>query len=192
MGLEIRRLKILIHDFAGHTFQVALSRELADRGHEVTHAFFAGDPGPKGAMRDYRSGNGSVYMRPLSVGRPYVKGNFIRRLLLDLRYRGVLADTIRGSLTSSYRAIRDLDSRPGPFRCSPNWRVLYLLVPRFYSIAVGSIFRKKLGALGYLIRRCLFIWDKRQVINSDHIINITSTFTSLCRSGAIPLGQSDK
>ena len=97
LGLENRRLKILIHDFAGHPFQVALSRELADRGHAVTHAFFAEDPGPKGAMRDYRSGNGSVHMRPLSVGRPYAKGNFIRRLLLDLRYRGVLADTIRGN-----------------------------------------------------------------------------------------------
>lgn len=172
-------MKILIHDFAGHPFQVALSRELADRGHEVTHAFFAEDPGPKGAMRDYRSGNGSVHMRPLSVGRPYVKGNFIRRLLLDLRYRGVLADTIRENefdIVLSSNTPTWIQGRALAVAHQTGASFIYWCQD-FYSIAVGSIFKKKLGALGYLIGRCLFIWDKRQIINSDHIINITSTFT---------------
>ena len=40
-------MKILIHDFAGHPFQMTLSRELANRGHDITHAYFAGDTGPK-------------------------------------------------------------------------------------------------------------------------------------------------
>ena len=88
-------MKILIHDFAGHPFQVALSRELANRGHVVTHAYFAEDPGPKGDMQNYRSDTGAVYMRPLSVGRQYSKGNFFSRLLLDLRYRCVLAGAIQ-------------------------------------------------------------------------------------------------
>ncbi len=32
-------MHILIHDYAGHAFPVSLSRELAMRGHRVTHAF---------------------------------------------------------------------------------------------------------------------------------------------------------
>jgi len=31
-------MRLLIHDYAGHPFQVQLSRELARRGHSVTHA----------------------------------------------------------------------------------------------------------------------------------------------------------
>ena len=30
-------MRILIHDFAGHPFQMQLSRQLAARGHFVTH-----------------------------------------------------------------------------------------------------------------------------------------------------------
>ena len=43
-------MKIFVHDYAGHPFQVDLSRELAVRGHEVNHAYFHGDLGPKGRL----------------------------------------------------------------------------------------------------------------------------------------------
>ena len=32
-------MRVLVHDFSGHPFQVELSRELARRGHEVTHSY---------------------------------------------------------------------------------------------------------------------------------------------------------
>jgi len=176
-------LKILIHDFAGHPFQVALSRELADRGHTVMHAYFAEDPGPKGAMRDYHSDTGTVLMRPLSVGRPYPKGNFYRRLLLDLRYRRVLADAIReeafdivlSSNTPTWVQGRALAVSQNTGASFVYW------CQDFYSIAVGSIFRKKLGWLGGFIEKCLFMWDKRQIRKSSHVINITPAFSDLMR-----------
>jgi len=176
-------LKILIHDFAGHPFQVALSRELANRGHVVTHAYFAEDPGPKGDMQNYRSDTGAVYMRPLSVGRQYSKGNFFSRLLLDLRYRCVLAgaiqaetfDIVLSSNTPTWVQGRALSASHQAGASFIYW------CQDFYSIAVGSIFRKKLGWLGGLIEKCLFIWDKRQIRKSDHLINISPAFTDLIR-----------
>ena len=176
-------MKILIHDFAGHPFQVALSRELANRGHVVTHAYFVEDPGPKGAMQNYHSDTGAVYMRPLSTGRQYSNSNLFSRLLLDLRYRSVLASAIRAETFDIV-----LSSN------TPTWvQGCALSVSRqtgaffiywcqdFYSIAVGSIFRKKLGRLGGLIEKFLFIWDKRQIRKSDHVINITPAFTDFMR-----------
>ena len=176
-------MKILIHDFAGHAFQVALSRELANRGHEVTHAYFAEDPGPKGAMHDYQSAQGSVEMRALSVGRPYFKGKFLHRLLLDLYYRGVLA-----------RAIRAGDFDIVLSSNTPTWIQGHALsvskqsgasfiywCQDFYSIAVGAVFRRRLGWLGALPEKCLLTWDKRQICKSDHVINITPAFTDLMR-----------
>jgi glycosyltransferase involved in cell wall biosynthesis len=35
-------MRVLIHDHSGHPFQAELSRELARRGHEVTHSYVAG------------------------------------------------------------------------------------------------------------------------------------------------------
>ena len=32
-------MRILVHDYSGHPFQVQLSRELSRRGHDVTHSF---------------------------------------------------------------------------------------------------------------------------------------------------------
>ncbi|RYJ01060.1 MAG: glycosyltransferase WbuB, partial [Actinomycetales bacterium] len=31
-------MKVVVHDFSGHPFQVQLSRELARRGHDVVHS----------------------------------------------------------------------------------------------------------------------------------------------------------
>lgn len=43
-------MRLLIHDFAGHPFQMQLSRRLAARGHSVVHLYAAGLPGPKGHL----------------------------------------------------------------------------------------------------------------------------------------------
>lgn len=43
-------MKVLIHDHSGHPFQAELSRELARRGHEVTHSYVAGYVSGKGRL----------------------------------------------------------------------------------------------------------------------------------------------
>jgi hypothetical protein len=44
-------MRLLIHDYAGHPFQVQLSRELARRGHSVIHAFAGGLLTPRGSLQ---------------------------------------------------------------------------------------------------------------------------------------------
>jgi hypothetical protein len=43
-------MQLLIHDYAGHPFQVQLSRELAMRGYSVVHAFTGGLLTPRGSL----------------------------------------------------------------------------------------------------------------------------------------------
>jgi glycosyltransferase involved in cell wall biosynthesis len=43
-------MRILVHDFSGHPFQVQLSRHLARRGHEVLHLHCASERTGKGAL----------------------------------------------------------------------------------------------------------------------------------------------
>ncbi len=76
-------MRILVHDYSGHPFQVELSRELAQRGHDVTHSF----------CEAYVSGKGHLFSAPTepirfeSIGRGIVidKMRFGRRLVQELR-----------------------------------------------------------------------------------------------------------
>lgn len=43
-------MRILVHDHSGHPFQAELSRELARRGHDVTHSYVAGYVSGKGRL----------------------------------------------------------------------------------------------------------------------------------------------
>src|SRR4051794_22057325 len=74
-------MKLLVHDYSGHPFQVELSRELARRGHEVTHS----------SSEAYVSGKGHLVAKPgesltfESVGRGVVlQKAFARRLVQEL------------------------------------------------------------------------------------------------------------
>lgn len=49
-GALPRPLRILVHDFAGHPFQIDLSRALARRGHVVRHVY----------CESYTSGKGDL------------------------------------------------------------------------------------------------------------------------------------
>lgn len=62
--------RILVHDYSGHPFQVELSRELARRGHDVTHSW----------SEAYVSGKGHLVARP---------GESLRFDTID---KGVVAD----------------------------------------------------------------------------------------------------
>ncbi len=76
-------MRILVHDYSGHPFQVELSRELAQRGHNVTHSY----------CEAYVSGKGHLTAGPResirfeSIGRGVVidKMRFGRRLVQELR-----------------------------------------------------------------------------------------------------------
>jgi colanic acid biosynthesis glycosyl transferase WcaI len=43
-------MRILVNDYAGHPFELQLSRALARRGHTVPHTYFAAFQTPKGSV----------------------------------------------------------------------------------------------------------------------------------------------
>jgi colanic acid biosynthesis glycosyl transferase WcaI len=86
-------MRILVHDYSGHPFQVELSRELAKRGHAVTHSF----------CEAYVSGKGHLTSGPResirfdSIGTNVVidKMRFGRRLVQELRLGVELVRQVR-------------------------------------------------------------------------------------------------
>src|SRR5690606_41233874 len=73
-------MRILVHDFAGHPFQVQLSRSLAQRGHEVVHAYCASlQTTPRGALEPQPDDPAGFRVEPISLRHPITKYSFVRR-----------------------------------------------------------------------------------------------------------------
>lgn len=79
-------MRCLIHDFAGHPFQVQLSRELASRGHHVTHAFPAGLPGPKGRLQRSPADPDHLTISSIPLSGGFRKYSASRRFVTQRKY----------------------------------------------------------------------------------------------------------
>lgn len=87
-------MRIVVHDFAGHPFQIQLSRWLAASGHTVFHAYCADIETPRGALEHRVSDPGSFSIVPVSVGRQINKYNLVRRAFDERRYGHELIRTL--------------------------------------------------------------------------------------------------
>jgi glycosyltransferase involved in cell wall biosynthesis len=76
-------MRILVHDYSGHPFQVELSRELSRRGHEVTHSYCAAYTSGKGHLT--AEPGETLMFDPSGVGVVIAKMSFGKRLLQELR-----------------------------------------------------------------------------------------------------------
>lgn len=86
-------MRVLVHDYSGHPFQVQLGRELARRGHEVTHSYCAAYVSGKGHL-SAEPGEKLVFA-PIGAGIVIQKMRFRYRLLQELRFGAQLARQVR-------------------------------------------------------------------------------------------------
>ena len=78
----MKKLKIIIiHDFAGHPFQLELSEKLSNTYH-IFHLFSKNDNGPKGSYKIKKNFN----VVPLDVGYELPKNNIFKRFFWEINY----------------------------------------------------------------------------------------------------------
>jgi hypothetical protein len=87
-------MRFLIHDFAGHPFQVQLSRQLALQGHEAIHAYPEGLPGPKGRLEKCTSDSDRLLILPIPLSGRFRKYSPVRRLIAHRKYASDLRKLI--------------------------------------------------------------------------------------------------
>ena len=81
-------MKILVHDYAGHPFQVQLSRELAANGHEVLHAYAGGLQTPRGELQKNPGDPAGFTPLEMAMDPDYAKHkySFRRRRSMEVAY----------------------------------------------------------------------------------------------------------
>ena len=167
----------MVHDYAGHPFQVDLSRNLAKRGHTVYHLYFAGDQGPKGNMVDSNK-KSNIFFEAIGSSDNYSKTNFFKRRMADLQYGQDIAtrlSEINPDIVISGNT--PTETQEIILKKCKNIRAKFIYwCQDFYSIAATSILKKKLFFIGALIGNYYQFLERRQMLRSDHIVHITKKF----------------
>ncbi|MDE5463892.1 glycosyltransferase family 4 protein [Bradyrhizobium sp. CSS354] len=176
-------MKILVHDYAGHPFQVDLSRELAARGHQVTHTYFQGDHGPKGRLHRSSCDPVGLSFNGVTLSRPYDKASFVKRRFDDVAYGKAIAKVIlslKPDLVISGNTPTEAQS--SVVKASRKSGASFVFwVQDFYSIAVSKLLRRKLGAVGAAIGGYYSFLERGQFVQSDAIVVITDPFAEIVK-----------
>lgn len=177
-------MRIFLHDYAGHPFQVGLSRAFVKLGHQVTHAYFAGDPGPKGAFSVEDGDRRNLLFEGVKINGAYSKASLLSRRFKDIEYgRNVRAqilaqkpDVVLSGNTPTEAQTWVLQGTKEVGAGFVHW------VQDFYSVAASRILAKRLGPVGAAVGAYYRWVERRQFEESDAIVIITEAFRSTAES----------
>ena len=178
---------IFLHDYAGHPFQAELSRALAARGHRVTHAYFAADSGPKGALARTADDPETLSFAPIDIGAPYTKASFVRRRFLDLDYGRAAAAAIaaaRPEIVISGNTPTEAQSFIVKAARACGASFVYWCQD-FYSIAVSKILARKLPVVGAGVGLYYTALERAQMRSADAVVLITEDFAAQTRAWGV-------
>lgn len=182
-------MHILIHDYAGHPFQVGLSRELASRGMRVTHAYAGGLLTPRGCL-ERRDGDpeGLQFVEiPMHVNYRRDKFRFLRRRQHELSYGRRLRRLISG-LQPALVISGNTPSEPQwlAVQAAVDWRIPFISwVQDFYGVAVSKLLSRRSLILGWLAGAYYSRLDAKVLRRSAHVVSITEDFIPLLRQHGV-------
>jgi colanic acid biosynthesis glycosyl transferase WcaI len=89
-------MRILVNDYAGHPFELQLSRELARRGHTVLHTYFAAFQTPKGSVNDGSSDQAQLTIKGIMIDQEFSPHSAFSRRSADRAYGHKLCQEVVG------------------------------------------------------------------------------------------------
>ncbi|MER2520302.1 MAG: glycosyltransferase family 4 protein [Bdellovibrionales bacterium] len=175
-------MKIIVHDYSGHPFQVQLSRELARRGHEVAHLFSSDFQTPKGDLAKRADDPAGLEIVGISLGVPFLKTTFVRRRNQEIAYGRLLAKKIierRPDVVISSNT--PLDAQRHVLRATRGIKGCKFIfwLQDVYGEAIYRILSNKFGLFGKAIGAFYQRMEFSLLRRSDRVVSITEDFVSL-------------
>jgi glycosyltransferase involved in cell wall biosynthesis len=182
------RLRIVVHDYAGHPFQIQLSRALARRGHVVDHQYSETNVTGHGDMRTRPDDPESLTVTPVNLRRPFARYRAVQRIGQEVEY--------------AFRARRAI-SAFGPdvvIMCNLSLLANYLLVcllraqrihyvfwhQDVYSEGVRATVGRSMPRLARPAAAAAEAMEKGIARNARAVIGITEAFTAKYREWRLP------
>jgi glycosyltransferase involved in cell wall biosynthesis len=181
------QVRIVVHDYAGHPFQLQLSRELARRGHDVLHLYCASNTTGHGAVDRREDDPPSFAVEGIHLGATFEKYSPVARFRDERRYGNLAARRIAAfrpevvlSSNTPLFAQQRIQRRVRAFGA----RLVYWQQDVF-SVAASSFARDKLSVLAGALRLVLGRVESSLIRRSDHVVIISEDFIPVLRSWGV-------
>jgi glycosyltransferase involved in cell wall biosynthesis len=182
-GLAAHALRVLVHDYSGHPFQVQLSRELARRGHEVAHWHCSSYATGKGALSRTAFDPTTFNVRALSMGSQFQRYAPARRVLQEIAYGRMLGRRLRRERPDvvvfcntpliAHAVAADACSRAGI--------PMVFWQQDVYSAAIAQVAAQRLGVAGQPVALTAAGLERRIARRSAAVVAITDHFMPTLR-----------
>lgn len=171
-------MRILVHDYAGHPFQVELSRSLASRGHTVLHSYSTAINTPRGSLARVKDDPTTFEIAPISLRHKPAKSMFASRFRHELAYGRRLAEVVK-----QYRPDLVLTANTPSLplsqlarHCARGSIRLVNWIQDLYGLAAYRILKRKIPVIGHAVGRYFMRLDRLAYLQSDAIVAISEDF----------------
>ena len=180
-------MRLVVHDYAGHPFQIQLSRELARRGHEVLHLHFSQLRTPKGAVARRESDPATFEIEGLALDGPYEKYSLIKRRFQDRSYGRIAAERIvryRPDVVISGNTPLDAQ-RELVEACRKHDIGFVFWLQDAYGLLIEKILAKKLPLIGVVAGKYYRRLEHKLIRSSDAVVCISEDIAPLVRESRV-------
>jgi colanic acid biosynthesis glycosyl transferase WcaI len=176
-------MRILLHDFSGHPFQIQLSKSLAARGHSVSHRYCGSLVGPQGAVVKGREDPSTFDISPVSIGEKLERHSLVKRRLQEIKYgRELVKEFHKISPDIVISANTPLDAQKQLLRaCKQRDTKFVYWLQDLLGVGTHRVLRKKWLGLGAAVGRYFINFEAGLLRQSDSVIGITRAFEDVLR-----------
>jgi colanic acid biosynthesis glycosyl transferase WcaI len=171
-------MRILVHDYAGHPFQIQLSRYLAVQGYEVLHLYAGYNATPRGLLSRLSGDPIKLSIKGIFIHDILNKNSFVKRWFQEQEYGKLLENEIerfRPDVVISANTPLDAQARAIRTCQRINSKFIFWLQD-FIGFASYLILRRKLPGLGHIIGKYYIRLEKQLLKDSDNIVTISEDF----------------
>ncbi len=176
-------MRVYLHDYAGHPFQVQLARVLAGRGHTVRHGYSSTNVTPQGALSRREGDPDSFEPEPIALANPVEKGKsslrgFWARRKREKEYGALLVERVAEFGPDVVLAANTPLDALAPLQrwCAEHDVRFVNWLQDLISVASHRLLRRKLPVLGEIAGRIYLGMEQRILRGSDAIVMITEDF----------------
>jgi colanic acid biosynthesis glycosyl transferase WcaI len=171
-------MRILVNDYAGHPFQLQLSRELARRGHTMLHTYFADVQGPKGKLESPSDAGIGLRIVGIHIEQKFTHYSAISRRSADCAYgRKLAAYVAQFKPDVVISANTPLDAQRLLISATHKQGASFIFwMQDLLSQAVEFVLHRKRVPFASLVGRYYGWLERRLLLRSDAIICIAPEF----------------
>jgi len=180
-------MRILIHDYSGHPFQVQLSRALARRNHRVLHLYCSSFQTPRGIVQKIDTDCDNFSCRAIELSRPFEKYRFFKRFFQEIEYGNLLVKKVEKFKPDILiSANNPLDPQRMLLKyCIKNNIKFIFWLQDIYGYAIKELLTRKLSILGKAIGWYYMRSEISMLRRSDRIIIISEDFNTILQKANI-------